>query len=77
MCTEPLCALGGARAASTWLAASQMGKLSWGCHTACPGPNLTAGLGSRLTLVAQSVAPIALWEQGEGQCVWPPSAQQT
>lgn len=47
-----------------------MGKLRLGCQTACPRPSQAVGLGSGLTLVAQSMTPTALWEKEEGRRVW-------
>ena len=56
--------LGSTGAASAWLSASQR----LGCHTAYPGPGQVMGLGSGLTLVAQSMAPTAFgWGAARGK----------
>lgn len=60
--------LGSTAAASARLSASHMGKLRLGCHTAYPGPSQVMGLGSGLTLVAQSMAPTAFcWGATRGK----------
>lgn len=60
--------LGSTGAASARLSASHMGKLRLGCHTAYPGPGQVMGLGSGLTLVAQSMAPTAFcWGATRGK----------
>ena len=62
--SQPICIDPGKRwGVPACLSDSQMGKLRLGYHTAYPGPSQAAGLGSGLTLVAQSVAPTAFGEQ--------------